>query len=119
LYPDLGIPQERFMKTLALGLVAALTLATAAVAAPNTTTNAPRSGSNSPTATHDNPSSCLGAERATRNSNGGDREHGLFGPAQAAFVAAQRLLGINYGEFLGDWKADCQNPPGNDDDAEG
>lgn len=58
------------------------------------------SGPNSPTATHDNPSSCLGAERATRNSNGGDRENGGFGPGQADFVQAQQP----YGQWLGEWK---------------
>ena len=60
------------------------------------------SGPDSPTATHDNPSSCLGAERATRNSNGGDREHGGFGPAQAEFVKAEQP----YGQWLKEWKAE-------------
>ena len=65
------------------------------------------SGPSSPTATHDNPSSCLGAERATRNSNGGDRAQGGFGPAQSAFVQSQNAAGSNYGQFLQDWKASC------------
>ena len=70
------------------------------------------SGPNSPTATHNNPSSCLGAERATRNSNGGDRAQGGFGPAQSTFVGAINDGSAgqpesNYGQFLQDWKATC------------
>jgi hypothetical protein len=65
------------------------------------------SGPSNPTATHDNPSSCLGAERATRNSNGGDRAQGGFGPAQSAYVASLNDSGQNYGQFLQDWKAAC------------
>lgn len=61
------------------------------------------SGPDSPTATHDNPSSCLGAERATRNSNGGDRAQGDFGPTQADYVKVVQP----YGQWLKDWKADC------------
>ena len=61
------------------------------------------SGPDSPTATHDNPSSCLGAERATRNSNGGDRAQGGFGPAQAAYVKDV----APYGQWLQTWKAGC------------
>lgn len=64
-------------------------------------------GADSPTATHDNPSSCLGAERATRNSTGGDRANGGFGPAQSSFVADVRDAGMTYGEWLAAWKADC------------
>jgi hypothetical protein len=59
------------------------------------------SGPESPTASHDNPSSCLGAERATRNSNEGDREHGGFGPAQSAYVQTV----APYGQWLKEWKA--------------
>ena len=44
---------------------------------------------------------CLGEERATRNSNGGDREHGAFGPLQAEAVKANQP----YGQFLKEWKA--------------
>jgi hypothetical protein len=68
----------------------------------------PKSGTNSPTRTNDNPSACLGAERAGRNSNGGDRAQGGFGPAQRAEV--QRLRdeeGMNYGEALAAFKAMC------------
>ena len=50
-------------------------------------------GADNPTATHDNPSSCLGAERATRNSDGGDREHGEFGAGQSDFVRANQPYG--------------------------
>lgn len=70
------------------------------------------SGPDSPTATHENPSSCLGAERATRNSNGGDREKGGFGPAQSDFVKDQ----APYGQWLKDWKDDCEYTPGNQPD---
>ena len=63
------------------------------------------SGPNSPTLTHDNASSCLGAERASRNSDGGDRAQGGFGPAQSAFVASVNASGSNYGAFLADWKS--------------
>jgi len=65
------------------------------------------SGPNSPTVTHDNPSSCLGAERASRNSNGGDRAQGGFGQAQSDYVAYLNASGQNYGQFLQDWKASC------------
>jgi len=65
------------------------------------------SGEDSPTATHDNPSSCLGAERAVRNSDGGDRAQGGFGTAQAAWIAEVRASGQNYGEWLAQWKAAC------------
>ena len=68
--------------------------AVAVLAAPSAAVGDP--GTDNPTATHDNPSSCLGAERATRNSNGGDREHGGFGPAQSEFVKAEQP----YGQWL-------------------
>lgn len=42
-----------------------------------------RSGAANPTATNDNPSSCLGAQRATRNSRGGGRDQGAFGREQS------------------------------------
>jgi hypothetical protein len=54
------------------------------------------SGPDNPTAAHDNPSSCLGAERATRNSDGGDRAHGGFGPGQSEFVRNHQP----YGQWL-------------------
>lgn len=56
------------------------------------------SGPNSPTAT--NSASCMGTERATRNSNGGDRAQGGFGPAQSAYVASLNASGQNYGQWL-------------------
>ena len=34
-----------------------------------------------------NSAGLMGAERATRNTPGGDREHGLFGQEQSDFVA--------------------------------
>ena len=65
-------------------------------------------GTNSPTLTHDNPSSCLGAERASRNSNGGDRQHGAFGQAQSDYVQYLNEGGtMTYGEFLQTWKDQC------------
>lgn len=70
------------------------------------------SGANSPTATHDNPSSCLGAERATSNSNGGAREHGEFGQQQSAYVALINSGGTtygNYGDAIAAFKAGCSN----------
>lgn|SRR5574338_602351 len=71
------------------------------------------SGPSSPTITHDNPSSCLGAERAGRNSNGGDRAQGAFGAAQSAYVQMLNEGGtMSYGEFLQTWMDGCTNPPG-------
>jgi hypothetical protein len=71
------------------------------------------SGPNSPTITHDNPSSCLGAERAGRNSNGGDRAQGGFGAAQSAYVHELQAGGtMSYGEFLQTWMQQCANAPG-------
>ena len=67
------------------------------------------SGPESPTATHANPSSCQGAERATRNSVGGDREHGGLGPPQRVMVKTY----APYGQWLQGWKAEyCEYPPG-------
>ena len=88
------------MKTKIFGMAFAGALAISAVG-----TALAASGPDSPTATHDNPSSCLGAERATRNSNGGDREHGGFGPAQSDFVKAESP----YGQWLKEWKANPIN----------
>ncbi len=50
-----------------------------------------------------NPSTaeCIGVERGIRNRNGGDREHGAFGPPQAEVVKAEQP----YGQFLKTWKA--------------
>ena len=61
--------------------------------------------------------SCLATERATRNSKGGDRDQGNFGPAQDAFTALfETDAGFywdvtgetyeDYGQFLKDWKAE-------------
>ena len=97
------------MRKFAILASVAVVLATPAFAQQGT----PRSGPNSPTVTHDNPSSCLGAERASRNSNGGDRAQGGFGPAQSAYVAYLNEGGtMSYGEFLQIWKAACENAPG-------
>ncbi|MCH8814695.1 MAG: hypothetical protein IH957_06280 [Chloroflexi bacterium] len=51
-----------------------------------------------------NPSTadCLGAERGIRNRNGGDREHGVFGPPQVDMVQAQQP----YGQWLKTWKGE-------------
>jgi opacity protein-like surface antigen len=68
--------------------------------------------------THDNPSSCLGAERATRNSNGGDRAQGGFGQAQSDYVHSLQGTGQSYGQFLQSWMSNCTNPPGGTDDDE-
>lgn len=46
----------------------------------------------------------LGVERATRNSDGGDREHGGFGPAQSDYVHTINESGGNYGQWLQGWK---------------
>ena len=92
------------MLKLAILTTAALTLsASLAIAAP---INGGGKGQPSENA---NP---LAVERATRNSDGGDREHGGFGQAQSEFVqdinngeyAAQGWT--SYGDFLQEWKAD-------------
>ncbi|MFC2991408.1 hypothetical protein [Halomonas tibetensis] len=70
------------------------------------------SGLDSPTLQNENPSSCLGAERASRNSAGGDREKGGFGPEQADFVQTQD----SYGQFLQSWKESCDYTPGDQAD---
>ena len=70
-------------------------LAITAFAAAPALAQTSRSGTHSPTATHPNPSSCLGAERATRNSNGGDRAQGGFGQAQSEQVQADKAAGTN------------------------
>jgi len=91
--------QMRSIKTRALTIGFAGALALSAFSG----TALAASGPDSPTATHDNPSSCLGAERATRNSNGGDRAQGGFGPVQSDFVQSNQP----YGQWLKEWKADC------------
>ena len=88
-------------------------VAIAAFAAGPALAQTPRSGTNSRTATHTNPSSCLGAERATRNSNGGDRAQGGFGQAQSEQVQADKAAGTNYGQgTLQTFKQSCQYAPG-------
>lgn len=103
-------------KIVSAALVAALCSAAPAVAQ--------KSGPNSPTITHDNPSSCLGAERAGRNSNGGDRAQGGFGQAQSDYVHSLNAAGdMSYGEWLQTWMQSCTNAPGTtgaaDDDDSG
>jgi hypothetical protein len=51
-----------------------------------------------------NPSTaeCLGVERGIRNQNGGDREHGAFGPGQSDVVRDHQP----YGQWLQGWKDD-------------
>ena len=90
-------------------LILAAVAASALLSAPSFA----RSGTESPTVDHTNPSSCLGAERASRNSNGGDRAQGGFGQAQAEYVHYLNEGGtMSYGEFLQIWKAACENAPG-------
>lgn len=99
-------------KLISVALVGALCSAAPVLAQ----SGAPRSGTNSPTASHDNPSSCLGAERATRNSNGGDRAQGVFGQDQSAYVADLNASGDSYGQWLQTWKEACENAPGDHND---
>ena len=101
-------------------IVTAAAIAALCATAPAFAQATPRSGANNPTATHDNPSSCLGAERATRNSNGGDRAQGAFGQAQSDYVAFLNAGGeMSYGEFLQTWMDSCEYAPGGsaDDDS--
>ena len=71
-------------------------------------------------ATHSNPSSCLGAERATRNSNGGDRAQGGFGQAQSDYVHYLQQGGtMSYGEFLQTFMSSCTYAPGSGADDSG
>ena len=58
--------------------------------------------------------SCLATERATRNSKGGDRDQGGFGPAQNTFTAqfeegyvwpVNGKTYYDYGQWLKDWRA--------------
>lgn len=79
------------MKKLILSLVLALSIVSSGGAVFADNNNAPAT------------TTCLGAERALRNSNGGDREHGLFGPAQSAYVKEVQP----YGQWLQGWKANC------------
>jgi hypothetical protein len=58
---------------------------------------------------HDNPSSCMGAERSSQNSIGGFRDQGGFGPEQSAYVQYLMDQGTyTYGQWLQEvWKPDC------------
>ena len=51
--------------------------------------------------------SCVGQERATRNSAGGDRDKGGFGNAQSEKAREEGA----YGQFLQEWKAACGEEP--------
>lgn len=83
----------KFKKLLAATSISAIALANMALPALADTTTNP--------STKD----CLGVERSTRNSNGGDREHGGFGPVQSAKVKEVSP----YGQWLKQWKeANCQ-----------
>ena len=62
--------------------------------------------------THTNPSSCVGAERATRNSNGGDRAQGGFGQAQSDYVQSLVDQGMSYGDALHAFMQSCTYAPG-------
>ncbi|MET3667615.1 hypothetical protein [Caulobacter sp. 1776] len=105
-------------RTATIAAAATLLVGTAVAAPSEPAKPTPANGANSPTLTHDNPSSCLGAERASRNSNGGDREHGAFGEAQSAYVhyLLEAPEGMSYGQWLQTWKAACGFPPGGEDD---
>jgi hypothetical protein len=59
------------------------------------------SGPNSPTVTK-GAGNQLAAERAGRNSNGGDRAQGGFGPAQSDYVHSLNDAGVGYGQWLTD-----------------
>ncbi|HEX3423849.1 MAG TPA: hypothetical protein VHS33_10685 [Sphingomicrobium sp.] len=94
-------------------LMFAAVLATTLVGAPAFAQATNGGGVAQAPSTHTNPSSCLGAERATRNSNGGDRAQGGFGQAQAAYVQSLNQGGTEtYGEFLQTWMDACPYAPG-------
>jgi hypothetical protein len=105
------------MKLIVLAAAAATMIATPALA--NHGNGNARSGTNSPTATNENPSSCLGAERATRNSRGGDRMMGKFGQEQSA-LARQQAQDNTQGGFgqqtLQPFMDGCEYSPGDMDD---
>ncbi|MCT2558327.1 hypothetical protein N0B51_04975 [Tsuneonella sp. YG55] len=64
--------------------------------------NAQSTGPDSPTIDLDNPGSCQGAERAKRNSPGGDREYGGLDDELVPFVDRLRDEGTNFGTWLVD-----------------
>ena len=106
------------MKLVVIAAAAATLIATPSLAG-HGNGNA-RSGTNSPTATNDNPSSCLGAERATSNSRGGERMMGEFGRQQSAVARAEAQDDTHGGfgqQTLADFMDTCPTGPGdmNDD----
>jgi hypothetical protein len=109
---------HRILSRSTVAAVGAAVGSSAARAAPQASKpTTPARGKNSPTLSHQNPSSCVGAARASRNSKGGDREQGAFGESQSEFVrflieAPERM---SFGEWLQTWKEDCAFPPGRDE----
>ena len=106
------------MKFIVLAATAAAFIATPSIA--NHGNGNAKSGANSPTATNENPSSCLGAERATSNSRGGDRMMGEFGQDQStvARMEAQDDVQGGFGQqTLATFMSGCEYSPGdmNDD----
>lgn len=81
------------MKAFTTGAIAFALLATPVFAAA-TPTNGGGVGQPSDNA------SPLGVERATRNSDGGDRAQGGFGQAQSAYVHDINASGGNYGQTV-------------------
>jgi hypothetical protein len=97
------------MKMLVIAAIAASSL----VAVPSI---AQDRGGNGNGAFSTTPNQCLAAERAVRNTPGGDRQKGGFGPAQDGFTAlfedgfywdATGITYYDYGQFLQDWKRLC------------
>ena len=86
---------RRILVTLAATALAVPMMAGAASADPDSAANVNENAN------------CLGAERAERNSAGGDREKGAFGKAQSAYVADLNAQGTSFGAFLQGWKAGC------------
>jgi hypothetical protein len=53
------------------------------------------------TVTNPSLADCQGVERSVRNSSGGDRAHGAFGPLQAYWVKyVHQAMGQPYGQWL-------------------
>lgn len=89
------------MKKIMLAAVAASSLLSVPTFAQTANTGAGQPNENA---------NCVGTERASRNSNGGDRAQGTFGQEQAAYVAwinSGATEYMNFGEFLRTWKAAC------------
>jgi hypothetical protein len=105
------------MKHILIAAAAAALIATPSMA--NHGNGNARSGMNSPTATNDNPSSCLGAERATRNSRGGDRMMGGFGQEQSALTRQEAQDDVQGGfgqQTLATFMDACEYSPGDMND---